>query len=133
MKRTEMKSESFEIVMGVTAGYFHNNESSDKEVEFRADYQRIAGEVFSECGVYISAVITSGDVVYHTDWGCPVGGEKIFVIRGERNPLFVEDKDKNKYKEAVEQITEKLMNKYQQSTCSLTWKEVTFSYFQSQE
>ena len=131
MKRTTLGTESFEIIMGVTAGYFHNNENENKEVEFKSEYQRIAGELFSESGVYISAVITSGDVIYHTDWGCPVGGEKVFVIRGERNPLFMEDK--NKYKEVVEQITERLMNKYEQSTCSLTWKEVEFNYFQKQE
>ena len=131
MKRTEIKSESFEIVMGVTAGYFHNNENQDKEVEFKSEYQRIAGELYSDSGVYISAVITSGDVIYHTDWGCPVGGEKVFVIRGDRNPLFMEDEEK--YKEVVEEITQRLMNKYDQSTCSLTWKEVSFTYFQKQE
>ena len=131
MKITTMKSESFEIVMGVTAGYFHNNEDQIKETEFRADYQKIAGDLFNESGIYISAVITSGDVVYHTDWGCPAGGEKVFIIKGERNPLFVEDAEK--YKEIVEEITKRLMSKYEQSTCSLTWREVEFSYFQKQD
>ena len=131
MKITTRETESFEIIMGVTAGYFHNNEDSIKEVEFRADYQRIATNIFSEYGIYISAVITSGDVVYHTDWGCPAGGEKVFIIKGERNPLFIDDKEK--YRKVVEEITSRLMNEYEQTTCSLTWKEVEFSYFQNQE
>nr|DAX78875.1 MAG TPA: hypothetical protein [Caudoviricetes sp.] len=82
MKITTLNTESFEIIMGVTAGYFHNNENENKEVEFRADYQKIAGETFDECGIYVSAIITSGDVIYHQDWGCPVGGEKVFIIKG---------------------------------------------------
>ena len=131
MKITTMKSESFEIVMGVTAGYFHNNEDQFKEVEFRADYQKIAGDLFNESGIYVSAVIATGDVVYHTDWGCPAGGEKVFIIKGERNPIFVEDAEK--YRNVVEEITKKLISKYEQNTCSLTWKEVEFSYFQNQE
>lgn len=131
MKITTMKSESFEIVMGVTTGYFHNNEDQIKEIEFRADYQKIAGDLFNESGIYISTIITSGDVVYHTDWGCPAGGEKVFIIKGERNPLFVEDAEK--YKNIVEEITKRLMSKYEQTTCSLTWREVEFSYFQKQD
>lgn len=131
MKITTLNTESFEIIMGVTAGYFHNNENENKEVEFRADYQKIAGEIFDECGIYVSAIITSGDVIYHQDWGCPVGGEKVFIIKGERNPLFMGDPER--YRKIVEEITQRLMSKYEQTTCSLTWKEVTFSYFQSQE
>ena len=131
MKITTLTTEGFEIIMGVTAGYFHNNENQNKELEFKSEYQRIAADIFSECGIYISAVITSGDVVYHTDWGCPVGGEKVFIIKGERNPLFMGDPER--YKLIVEEITTRLMNKYKQSTCSLTWKEVSFSYFQNQE
>lgn len=47
-------AEEFELVMGVNAGYFHNNETS---LSFESIYQEIAKKVFENEGIYISAYI----------------------------------------------------------------------------
>lgn len=35
----------------------------------------------SDC-TYVGAVITPAKTVYHTEWGCPVGGENTVLITG---------------------------------------------------
>ena len=121
------KTNGFEVTMGVTAGYFHSNENADEGLNFRSEYQKVAAEVFATTGIYISAIIKQADVVYHTDWGCPVGGEKVYTISGERNPLFCYDQER--YRQAVETIVERLATKFDQSTVTLTWSEKEFTYF----
>ena len=114
--------DTFEITLGINKGYGHNNECV---TNFEADYQAIATDIYKRTGVYVSAVITPAKVVYNVDWGCPMDGEDIYVIKGVNNPQFTEP---DKYKDAVTKLIEKLTTAFKQSTVTTTWSTVDMIY-----
>lgn len=114
--------DAFEITLGINSGYYHNNESV---IDFEADYQAIATDIYKRTGVYVSAVIIPAKVVYNVDWGCPMDGEDVYVIKGVNNPQFAEP---DKYKEAVTKLIEKLATAFEQSTVTTTWSTVDMIY-----
>ena len=73
----------------------------------------------------MSAVIIPAKVVYNVDWGCPMDGEDVYVIKGVNNPQFAEP---DKYKEAVTKLIEKLATAFEQSTVTTTWSTVDMIY-----
>ena len=75
--------DTFEITIGINKGYGHNNEST---VDFEANYQIIATDIYNQTGVYVSGVITPAKVVYNVNWGCPMDGEDVYVIKDVKNP-----------------------------------------------
>lgn len=114
--------DAFEITLGINKGYGHNNECV---TDFEADYQTIATDIYKRTGVYVSAVISPAKVVYNVDWGCPMAGEDVYVIKGVNNPQFAEP---DKYKKAVTKLIEKLATAFEQSTVTTTWSTVEFVY-----
>ena len=114
--------DTFEITIGINKGYGHNNEST---VDFEANYQIIATDIYNQTGVYVSGVITPAKVVYNVNWGCPMDGEDVYVIKGVNNPQFVKP---DKYKEAVTKLIEKLATTFEQSTVTTTWSTVVMIY-----
>ena len=128
MKITTSKTEKFEIVMGVVAGYFHNNEA-EGDKSFGETLQALQSEVMAETGLYVSVVWKPAMVSYSTDWGCPVGGERVYSIQGTRNPEFA--KDSEKYREAAELLCKRLMEEFHQSTATLEWQKTELSYLRS--
>ena len=121
-----MKTEKFEIILGVVPGYFHNNNHAEGEYSFGVKLQGVQAKVYDETGLYISVVVRPVKVSYHTDWGCPVGGEDVFQITGTRNPEFCEDG--LVYRKVVELFSKRLMNEFSQSTVTLEWQEVDLTY-----
>ena len=119
--------DTFEITIGINKGYGNNNEST---VDFEADYQAIATDIYNQTGVYVSGVITPAKVVYNVDWGCPMDGEDVYVIKGVNNPQFTEP---DKYKEAVTKLIEKLATAFEQSTVTTTWSTVDMIYTTKKE
>lgn len=128
MNITTNETERFEIVMGVVAGYFHDNEAEGDQA-FGEKLQQIQAEVMADTGIYVSAIWRPAMVSYSTDWGCPVGGEKVYSIQGTRNPQFYEDEKKEVYREAVDLLCTKLMETFHQSTATLEWQNVKLSYY----
>ena len=114
--------DAFEITIGINKGYNNNNEST---VNFEADYQAIATDIYNQTGIYISGVVLPAKVVYNVDWGCPMDGEDVYVIKGVNNPQFAEP---DKYKEAVTKLIEKLATAFEQSTVTITWSKVDMVY-----
>lgn len=114
--------DAFEITIGINKGYGHNNESV---IDFEADYQAIATDIYNQTGIYVSGVITPAKVIYNIDWGCPMDGEDVYVIKGVNNPQFAEP---DKYKEAVTKLIEKLATAFEQSTVTTTWSTVNMVY-----
>lgn len=114
--------DTFEITIGINKGYGHNNEST---VDFEANYQIIATDIYNQTGVYVSGVITPAKVVYNVNWGCPMDGEDVYVIKGVNNPQFTEP---DKYKDAVTKLIENLATAFEQSTVTTTWSTVKFVY-----
>ena len=128
MEITINETEKFEIVMGVVAGYFHNNEAEGDQA-FGEKLQEVQAGIFKDTGLYISVVWKPAMVSYSTDWGCPVGGEKVYQITGTRNPQFCEDKDREVYQKAVELLCVRLMEAFHQTTATLEWQKVELSYY----
>lgn len=119
--------DTFEITLGINKGYGHNNECV---TDFEADYQAIATDIYKQTGVYISSVIIPAKVVYNVDWGCPMDGEDVYVIKGVNNPQFAEP---DKYKDAVTKLIEKLTTTFEQSTVTTTWSTVDMIYTTKKE
>ena len=117
------KTIKFSIAIGVVAGYGHNNEVGESAVDIVAKaWQKAAADYFATTGVYPSGVVTPGKVVYHTDWGCPAGGETVAVISGSANPQFTEDMAA--WKEAVIAVAKAVKAELQQTTVSIEFQEV---------
>ncbi len=132
MKRTV----KFFASLGVVAGYGHNNAPKNWWIKIfchRTPAESIAGKawqtaaaaVMAASGTYVGAVITAARTVYHTDWGCPVGGETTVLITGECNPEYTE---MAAYKTAVIETLRQAALALGQSTTQLTFSEVEFEY-----
>ena len=124
-----MKTLSFRITVGVAEGYFHNlsgvaeNALVHKVSEL---WQKIAKEEFDKSEIYVSAVAQPGSVIYHTQWGCPQGGESVVVLSGSANPTFVKDLDV--WKNVVIELGKKLKKELKQTTLTIEFQETDLVY-----
>lgn len=128
---TNSEVESFQLVIGYIAGYNREelerkNEFDDIE-KFNSLYYQIAQKIFEEDGVFVTAFTYKSRVLYPD---CPEGGEKVYVIEGARNSYFT--KDKAKYKNAVNRVARILATELEQTTYSITWNNVKYSYFKKE-
>jgi len=124
-----MKTLSFKLAVGVAEGYFHNisGVAENGLVEKVAKiWQELTANEFDESEIYVSAIAQPGSVIYHTDWGCPVGGESVVVLSGSANPTFV--KNLNAWKETVLKLARQLKKELKQSTLSVEFFETDFIY-----
>lgn len=121
-----MKTEKFEIILGVVPGYFHGNETKGDEA-FGKKLQAIQASIFKDTGLYVGVVWRPAMVSYSTEWGCPLGGERVYQLSGTRNPEFAQDKEV--YRKAVELLTKVLIDVFHQVTATLEWQEVDLTYF----
>lgn len=123
-----MKTKKFFASLGVMAGYGHSNAAvtdTNAVVIAGKAWQQAAAAVMKKTGVYVGAVISPARTVYHTDWGCPVGGEITVAITGECNPAYTE---LTAYKTAVLAVLKRTAKKLGQSTTQITFSEVDFEY-----
>lgn len=128
---TNSEVESFQLVIGYIAGYNREelerkNEFDDIE-KFNSLYYQIAQKVFEENGVFVTAFTYKSRVLYPD---CPEGGEKVYIIEGSRNSYFT--KDKVKYKNAVNRLARILVSELEQTTYSIVWQDVKYSYFKKE-
>lgn len=121
-----MKTEKFEIILGVVPGYFHDNEN-EGDFSFGKKLQAIQASIFKDTGLYVGVVWRPAMVSYSTEWGCPLGGERVYQLSGTRNPEFAQDKEV--YRKAVELLTKVLIDVFHQVTATLEWQEVDLTYF----
>jgi len=123
-KEKTMKTIKFTATIGVVAGYGHDNTTSTAAAEIvSAEWQKAAAEIMESTGLYISAVVVDSRTVYHTDWGCPVGGELTATATGSANPAFVQDMDQ--WKKAVIAVVKLVKARLQQSTVAVEFEEVS--------
>ena len=120
-----VKTLNFSATLGVNQGYGHSNEVKTTVEVVATEWQKAAAKVFSECGVYVGAVIKDSKTVYHTDWGCPVGGEATAEISGVCNPEYTA---LPAYKEAVVKCLEECAIALEQSTTQVVFTEGDFAY-----
>ena len=86
-----MTTDKFHFTIGVTPGYFHNNENEN--IDFVKLVDECARRVEEATGIYISFNIIPIITLYKTEWGCPEGGEKTYLLSAIRNPKFNNNKD----------------------------------------
>lgn len=120
-----MKTDKFEFTIGVTEGYFHNNENNN--VNFVELVDKCARETEKLTGVYISFNIIPIITLYKTEWGCPVGGERTYILSAIRNPKF--NNDKSLWKNSCVNVLLRLKNELKQVTVSGEFSEVEFVYY----
>lgn len=88
---------------------------------------KIAQEIYDKSGVFVTALTFKSRVVYP---GSPRGGEKVYFIKGTRNPEFTSDKEK--YRKAVNEVARILADILQQTTYSIAWTNCNYNYFKKQ-
>jgi len=114
---------SFSATIGVVEGYHHKNDGVSSAAEIvAAEWQKAAAVVFTRTGIYISGVVVDSKTVYHTDWGCPVGGETTATVSGEANPAFTQDLAA--WKEAVVAVVKEVKASLKQSTVAVSFRQV---------
>ena len=123
------KTIKFSATIGIVAGYSGNKMlRAAKKVAPDAmakAWQKAAAEVQQDTGVYVSAVIYDTWALYHTDWGCPHGGEPTHTIEGSLNPKFGEE---TSWREAVIAVVKKVKEAFKQSTVTVVFSEVDQEY-----
>lgn len=148
-----MNTIKFQASLGIIPGYDHNNESANfrKDVSMahsmgNYDYNpnvpartptEIVGLVWQEeakkqfdiTGIYAGANIWEGKTVYHTEWGCPNGGEVTVQISGEANPRFIENMDL--FKNVVLTVLENCAQILGQTTTQITFTTGEFHYIET--
>ena len=113
MKTPDFDTIRWSCTAGVNSGYDLATQE-DVPLEYITElYQNIAAQVYEQTGIYISAVITSSQTVYHSEWGCPAVGEFTYTFSGSCNPEFA---DPEKFKNALLIMAEKLKDALKQKT-----------------
>lgn len=120
-----VKTISFTATLGVNRGYGHANEQKSASQIVGGAWQQAAAEIFQSSGIYVSAIIKDSKAVYHTDWGCPAGGEVISEISGVCNPQYT---DINQYKSVVLQVLERCAKALGQDTTQVVFTDCDFAH-----
>lgn len=120
-----MKTDKFEFTIGVTEGYFHNNENANMNLIHLVD--KCSREVEEATGIYVSFNIIPTITIYKTEWGCPIDGEKTYTLSAVRNPKFNDDKEK--WKDSCIDVMLKLKNELKQSTVISEFSEIHIRYW----
>ena len=120
-----MNTLNFFATLGVNQGYAHANELETAVEAVAKEWQKAAAVVFSKSGVYVGAVVKDSKTVYHTEWGCPVGGEVTAEISGVCNPEYTAVEA---YRQAVVATLEKCAVALGQSTTQVVFTEGDFVY-----
>lgn len=120
-----MKTNKFQFTIGVTPGYFHNNEKVDSD--FIKIVDNCARDVEELHDIYISFNIIHTITLYKSEWGCPDGGENTYTLSAIRNPKF--NDDSTKWKSTCVAIVDKLKKELNQTTVTGEFSEVDFLYW----
>lgn len=120
-----MNTEKFQFTIGVTEGYFHNNENSN--VDFAALVDLCAKEVEEKNGLYIAFNIMPSVTVYKCEWGCPTGGENTYTLSAIRNPIF--NDNELIWRHCCRDVMLLLKKKLKQETVTCEFSDVNIDYY----
>ena len=128
-----MKTEKYEIVIGIIEGYDPDADSLSVRPDIGLRdmcilYQKISQENPIQV---VSGVIDQVVTVYSQEWGSPKGGELCYRITCQRNPVF--DNDPQRFKEAVIHNVTVLKNKLKQKTFTMSISDVDIIYFTGEQ
>ena len=115
------------FTIGVTEGYFHNNEEYlDNSDVFVSLLKRCASIIEEKYGIYISLNIMPSVTVYKEEWGCPHNGENTYTLSAIRNPVFHPDIEL--WRKAAVALVKLLKSKLKQSTVTAEFSKVDMLY-----
>lgn len=120
-----MKTDKFQFTIGVTDGYFHNNENIN--VNFIEIVDKCAREAEKIFDIYIAFNIVPTITLYKTEWGCPDDGEMTYTLSAIRNPHF-NDSSMN-WQSCCKNIVSRLKTTLNQSTVTGEFSEVDIKYW----
>lgn len=118
------KTDKFEFTIGITEGYFHNNENSD--IDFVELVDKCCRVVEEMTGIYVSFNIAPIITLYKSEWGCPKGGEHTYVLSAIRNPKF--NSDKYIWSSSCINVMMKLKKELRQSSVTGEFSKVEMVY-----
>lgn len=123
-----MKTLKFSITVGINESYYEgfiiDNEFSLTPAKIVAEkWEKAALIVYSDLGIYIPGIIKNSISVYHTEWGCPSGGESTATIEGAMNPKF--NKDIDDWSDAVVAVATILKEELLRSSISIEFQDVS--------
>lgn len=113
--------DTFTCVIGVNEGYFHQNDVDTNYPTFYSEVQRIADEIYTETGKYVGFVVAPAKVVYKEEWGCPSGGEDVYVLSGNAFFEANSEEEEEKWADVVELFILKLKTHFKQTTVQIEW------------
>lgn len=119
------QTEKFEFTIGVTEGYFHNNENSD--IDFVELVDKCCRTVEEMTGIYVSFNIAPIITLYKFEWGCPKGGEHTYVLSAIRNPKF--NDGRARWKTSCLSVMAGLKEELKQSSVTGEFSKVKMVYF----
>lgn len=130
------KSIKVSITVGIYKGYFARNSSSsdsqgepfDKRqlVRVSSVWGMIASKVCSETGVYVSSIISEARADYPEKYGCPTGGEKVYVITSSFNPEYGSSKEE--WLTSVDKCIQYIKEELKQSTITAEYTGIYLQY-----
>lgn len=132
MKSNTMITVKFRATIGVVAGYGHENTGINESTVMETWIQK-AEEQMTKTGIFVSAVATPAKALYSHNWGCPQGGEAVFVFEGSLNTSFKPAEIEigeyaAAWQKAVLNIVEMVSGEFQQSTSTLEFMDETLLY-----
>ncbi|WP_409290226.1 hypothetical protein [Peribacillus sp. SCS-37] len=126
----EVKSLRAAVVLGVNEGH-GKNEKGHVLARAASVWQELAGGYYKETGIYVSAVAHRSKTIYHTDWGCPEGGEDTVTFTASANYEFI--KDINAWKEAVTAISRQLKDRFEQESVTIEFEDISLIYLKTEK
>lgn len=122
-----MKKESYgnletcKVVIGVTPGYFHNNENGCAESFFMGYFQGLLEKYCKENDAHLSFVVIPARVVYLSEYGCPPKGEEVYTLESTPDPKYVNVTDISMWKFHCKNFISQLAEGLEQSTVRIVF------------
>ncbi len=120
-----MKTDKFKFTIGVTEGYFHNNENSN--IDFVKLVDKCCKESEKIYGIYIPFNIIPTITLYKKEWGCPDGGEITYTLSAIRNPKF--NDNSSRWKACCSNIAKRLKYVLNQHSVTGEFSEIDIEYW----
>lgn len=121
---SRLKTVKAKINMGIAEGYGANIERNT--LQFNKIVQDTCIIIFKETGIFVSLETYETTTIYHTEWGCPAGGENTYSLEAIANPEFVSDLEA--WKNTVERIASILKSFFNQSTVTVQFQDAEITY-----
>jgi hypothetical protein len=123
------QTERYTIIFGPNWGY-PQDDSEKMEISI---FCRVVRAIANTNTVHklgpLTFIVTPGRAVYSVEHGCPITGEPIYILQGERNPSLC-DKTED-YRTAWILLARGLQGVYQYTTVRLIEESVILRYFSS--